>query len=464
MLGAVLINTINFEKKQNIVWDILKQTIPLFLYYLVNFSFTLVDSIMIARVSESSLGAVGQAGIFFNVVMMFFIGILTIYTPLMSRLNINENPLIAKSRLISSIGISLIFSVILFVLFSFTGKFFILFNQPVETTQLVEDYINILKYSVFINLIYHLLVQTVNILNKTKIILYTVLGGNILNVFLNWVLIYGNLGFERYEIVGAAIATVFSRVVMLIILILFLNKKLPFSIFKIEKLTFDKAFLKDLVFKGTPKGVNSVNDWFVSFLLVLFIGWGGVTYIAGNQVSDLLSSLMYMLPQAFCIVITIRVSKMLGQTNDGKELKSNIKNLFKVIIPLNIAFLILIYFSLPLLISMFSLTPLSDAYNLAYDIMLVHLFFFMFYSFQYFFVSILDSFLDISIPSAISIATSYLFVLPLAFFFIFYDMGPVFVWIADGLGNLILSIVFYFRVKNHLKNQSSLDRLIEEVS
>lgn len=110
MLGAVLINTINFEKKQNIVWDILKQTIPLFLYYLVNFSFTLVDSIMIARVSESSLGAVGQAGIFFNVVMMFFIGILTIYTPLMSRLNINENPLIAKSRLISSIGISLIFS------------------------------------------------------------------------------------------------------------------------------------------------------------------------------------------------------------------------------------------------------------------------------------------------------------------------------------------------------------------
>lgn len=110
MLGAVLINTINFEKKQNIVWDILKQTIPLFLYYLVNFSFTLVDSIMIARVSESSLGAVGQAGIFFNVVMMFFIGIPTIYTPLMSRLNINENPLIAKSRLISSIGISLIFS------------------------------------------------------------------------------------------------------------------------------------------------------------------------------------------------------------------------------------------------------------------------------------------------------------------------------------------------------------------
>ena len=101
---------------------------------------------------------------------------------------------------------------------------------------------------------------------------------------------------------------------------------------------------------------------------------------------------------------------------------------------------------------------------MAYDIMLVHLFFFMFYAFQYFFVSILDSFLDVSIPSAISIATSYLFVLPLAFFFIFYGMGPVFVWIADGLGNLILSTLFYFRVKKHLKNQSSLDRIIEEVS
>ena len=99
---------------------------------------------------------------------------------------------------------------------------------------------------------------------------------------------------------------------------------------------------------------------------------------------------------------------------------------------------------MPVLISSFSLSP--NAYNLAHDIMIVHIIFFLFYSFQFFFLAILDAFLDTLIPSVISVCTTYLFILPTAFFLAKNGLSPVFIWTVDGIGNILIATLFLFRI------------------
>jgi MATE family multidrug resistance protein len=433
--------------------SLFRKAFPIFLFNLVNFSFTIVDSLMVSRLGEASLGAVGQAGIYFNVIMMFFLGILSMYTPFMSRLDFTEDKQTVKSRMVLTLLLCFVFSILLVVILSFTSHLFLLLNQPGEIVVLVNDYISILMWSTIFILAYNVFVQTTYILEKTKIILYTVIGGNILNVFLNWVFIYGNLGFPRYELTGSAIATLIVRVVMVSVILYFIIKQLPFNFFKTKMGRFDLDYVSNLFKKGIPKGIVYVNDWFASFLLVIFIGWGGVSNIASNQVGDLISSLMYMLPQAFCVVITIRLSKLLGQklVENGQDFKKNIIKLFKLIIPMNVVFLICIFMLLPLLIKPFSLVPGTDAYNLAYQILIVHLCFFLFYSLQYLFIAILDSMLDTNFPSLIAVGVSYVFVIPIAFLIAVNGGSPIYIWIIDGIGNVLMSIFLFLRVSTLLR-------------
>lgn len=435
--------------------SIINSTIPIFLYNLVNFSFTIVDSLMVAPLGEENLGAVGQAGIFFNVVMMFFLGIFSIYTPLISRLNIRKDKQVFFSRLIQMIFLGFIFSLIVITICSFTGAFFTLFGQPSKTSNLVVNYIEVLKWSSIFALIYSLFAQTVYILEKAKIILYTVIFGNLLNVLLNWIFIYGKFGFPQLNVAGSALSTLIVRILMLLVVVIFVSKELSISFFKSKKITIEKEYLKNVILKGIPKGVTTVNDWFASFVLILFVGWGGVTHIASNQVADLISSLMYMLPQAFCVVITIHLSKQIGQNQiELVSLKSNIIELFRGIIPINLFFILVIFILLPYIIRLFSLQPSTDAFQLAYNIMLVHISFFVFYALQYFLLSVLDSLLDTKVPSIIAVLTSYLFVLPSAFILSSYSSNPVVIWIVDGIGNVLMTIFLGWRVISHFKKHS----------
>lgn len=438
-------NLIQKYSKNLEIIAMIRTVAPIFFFNLVNFSFTIVDSIMVSRLGESSLGAVGQSGIYFNVVMMFFLGLLGIYTPLMSRVNLYKEKEIVKSRFIITIGICAIFATIIICILNFTTLFFDVFKQPQETTKIVNEYINIIKWSAIFTLLYSICVQTVYIIEKTKIIISTVIIGNVLNVILNWIFIYGNLNAPELGVAGAALATLITRIIMLILIVLFIYKTLPYKLLKVKGFLFEHEYLKNFFLKGIPKGITNVNDWFGSFLLVLFVGWGGVINIASNQVSDLISSLMYMLPQAFCVVITVKISKMAGQNIRSKsELKSGIIRLFKTIVPINIAFLLFCFLLLPVLISIFSLS--SNAYNLAHDIMIVHIIFFLFYSFQFFFLAILDAFLDTLIPSVISVFTTYLFILPTAFFLAKSGVSPVMIWVVDGIGNILIATFFLFRI------------------
>ena len=417
---------------------------PIFSYNIISFLFTIVDSLMIAPLGKEYLGAIGQAGIFFTVSLIFFQGILSMFIPLVSKFNKKDDNIVLRGYFLNSVGLALFMAIPIVILNSFAGYFFTIFNQPEEVVILVERYLSVLKWTAFWALSYTCFIHVLNIIDKSKYIVWTVVLSNVVNIIFNWIFIYGNLGAPAMGIEGSALATNIARISVIIFLLLISKKMLPFNIFTKDKITFDYEFIKEFIVKGIPKGISYVNEWFSSFVLVLFVGFGGVISIASNQIGDLVSSLMYMIPQAVSTVIVIVLSKVIKNNNELYGI--TVKKLFLYGMTINILVAIITLVSLPNLIPLFSIEVGSDTYVLARNILIVHIIFFPFYCLQYMNVSILDSLLDTKWPSIMALLTTYIFVLPVAFLVAYHTKNPVYIWIIDGIGNVILATAFYLRV------------------
>ncbi|WP_214482835.1 MATE family efflux transporter [Bacillus sp. SM2101] len=431
--------------------NLVKRVIPIIAYSLVLFSFTLVDSLMISVLGEEYLGSVGQGGTFFTVVTILFTGILSMYTPMASRLNdsqLNLGKGISYFWMTSLL--SIVFGLIVISILSFTKQFFYITGQTQEVTQIASDYINFLKWSSIPTLLFSCLINTANIYNISKIVVVTVLFGNIFNVILNWVLIYGIYVFPELGVNGVAISTLVSKIIMVIILFIGINIVLPKEkkLTNLKKITFDLPFLKVLLQKGFPKGLNWLNDWMTSFILLLMIGWGGAQVLASNEASSFLFSLLCMIPQAFCVSISVLISKFIGENKSKEYIKNNFKNIIKVMFASSLLISVIVLISFNTFFNLYNLS--QDAKELATTIIYIKLTFFFFYNLQWSMTSLLDSFLDTKISSIISISVTYIFVIPMSYAAVKMGYGSVGVWVVDGIGILVISVLLYFRARTFL--------------
>lgn len=428
---------------------------PILANSLIQFSFTFTDSLMIAPLGDATLGGVGQGGILFNVILTFFIGIIGMFTPLAARV-IEEKG--NQGNIPSYFWMMTLFTVLCTAIVSgivpLCEYFLNWMNQPVETTQVTVRFLHVMKWATFPALIYACLIQTANLYEKPRLGLYTVIIGNFVNIGLNWLFLYGKMNPLLASVEGVAWSTVITRCLMVCILFILINRFLQNT----EKLTafrtikFEILFFKQILTKGVPRGITNLNDWFASFIMVMMVGWGGMHVAAANQVTDVLSSLMYMFPQAFCTVITIITSKQLGMNISTNQFKNTIKKLLIITISFAIIIMLGTWLGLSYILKAFSLSPGSESFTLSSNIMMIHFSFFIFYTIQFSMLAILDSFLDTKIPSILAILNSYCIVLPLAYLASQNGLGAVGIWGADGIGLTLLSIIYGIRVLKQLKN------------
>ena len=97
-------------------------------------------------------------------------------------------------------------------------------DQPSEVVHLAVPYLKFVAISLIPLVIFQGFKQFGDGMSMTKFPMYATLIANVLNVFLNYILIFGKLGFPQLGIVGAAYGTLISRIVMVLFLWLFLKK------------------------------------------------------------------------------------------------------------------------------------------------------------------------------------------------------------------------------------------------
>jgi len=150
---------------------------------------------------------------------------------------------------------------------------------------LIDSYVNIVKWAMPVAGVFYALYGFLAAINRTIPIMFATIGWNVLNIFFNYILIFGKFGFPAMGIKGAALGTVLSQIIAAIYLVLYvlISKNLrPYQCFRIKR--FDLKILKTLIKTGTPITGQLVVVFVIFLYYETMIAKLGTVYLAVTHI------------------------------------------------------------------------------------------------------------------------------------------------------------------------------------
>ena len=166
-----------------------------------------VDNIMVGQLGTAELAAVSLGNSFMFVAMSLGIGFSTAITPLIAEADAAKDFIKGKSAFKHGLFLCTFIGILLFLLVFCSKPVMYLMKQPIEVVELAMPYLNFVAVSLIPLVIFQAFKQFSDGLSLTKYPMYSTLLGNIINIVLNYLLIFGKFGFPELGIVGAAYGT-----------------------------------------------------------------------------------------------------------------------------------------------------------------------------------------------------------------------------------------------------------------
>lgn len=274
----------------------------------------LVDNIMVGQHSTEELAAAGFVNNLFVLALLLTIGFsMAAVSQIGASYSQGRTDKIVRLLKGSIVADLLQASVILVALI---GLYFVLplLGQPEELLPLMRPYLLIQILSLPFMVVMGAFRQTTDSINDTSVAMAITLIGNVWNVFFNWVLIYGHLGFAEMGIEGAAWATFSSRVLMLLLFvsIFFLRPKYKKYV---ECWRSVRILRKDILLLNRLGWIIALQMGMESasfFLVAIVIGWFGTSALAAHQVMLNVANVIFMTYMGIGTAVSIRVSNHNG--------------------------------------------------------------------------------------------------------------------------------------------------------
>ncbi|UZD23711.1 MATE family efflux transporter [Algoriphagus halophytocola] len=275
------------------------------------------DSMMVGRLGAVPLAAASLGNSIFFVIMMFGMGISMGITPLVS---VAEGK--GKFKRIGhlfqhGLWINITTAILLTVVVVGLAQGLHFLDQPEEVVKLTVPYLFIITASLLPFMIFQSFKQLAEGISQTKQAMYVTILCNLVNVFLNWVLIYGNLGAPEMGLNGAGLATLISRVMMPFAMGIYVMRSKRYRVFNLQlgigKLRF--LLLNRILKIGVPTGFQYIFEVSAFSTAAIMMGWIGVNALAAHQIAINLASVSYMMVSGLSTAGMIRVSNQIGRAN-----------------------------------------------------------------------------------------------------------------------------------------------------
>ena len=320
-----LFGTKEFYKKVGII------AIPIVLQQFIIASVNLVDNLMVGQLGEPSINAVTIVNQLNFVVMIVTFGVMGgagIFTAQFFGAKKQDE---LKMSYRYKMAAAVLFSSTAFLLFILFGQTMIgWFASKSETISLGMDYLNIVQFGVFPFIISLAITTTFRETGTTKPLLYISLFALIMNAAINYVLIFGYLGFEPMGVRGAAIGTVIARYIeMGLLYLLMIVKKAPFYAKLFTIFSIPKSLTKKISLKALPLTINEVF-WSVGQTMFIFaFSLRGETALAAMNVNNAVSQIVFVTFSGIATAVAVMVGNTLGE-NKLEEAESNAYKLMMV--------------------------------------------------------------------------------------------------------------------------------------
>jgi multidrug resistance protein, MATE family len=190
---------------------------------------------------------------------------------------------------------------------------FRLLNQPAEVIPHAAAYAVRTAPGIFPFLLFVVFRQSLQAMGRTRPIVGAIIGANIANAILNWMLVFGHLGVPALGVVGSAWATTISRILLVIWLWVAARAQLGPLLLPVRTEIWQRVPLLRMVRLGVPIGAQHVLEFGAFALVALMMGWLGTREMAGHQVAINLAALTFMVPLGVGDAASVLVGQAVGR-------------------------------------------------------------------------------------------------------------------------------------------------------
>lgn len=413
-----------------------------------------IDNIMVGQLGTAELAAVSLGNSFIFIAMSLGIGFSTAITPLVAEADGEKNMTKGKQAFSHGLFLCTVLGVALFFLILVLKPLMFHMDQPKEVVQLAMPYLNLVAISLIPLVMFQGFKQFADGMSQTKYAMWATILANVLNVVLNYVLIFGKFGFPELGIVGAAIGTLSARVVMLLFIWYLLKSKTRFrpyfERFSLERI--QKSVLKKIIDLGLPSALQMLFEVAIFTAAIWLSGVLGKNPQAANQIALNLSSMTFMVAMGLSVAAMIRVGNQKGLKN-FVELRKIAISIFLLVVILDILFaLVFMIFNevLPLLyLDQHDVTNQLDNFEvigIAAKLLIVAAIFQISDGIQVVMLGALRGLQDVKIPTFITFIAYWVIGFPISYFLgKEAAYGSVGIWIGLLAGLTASAIMLYLR-------------------
>lgn len=431
--------------------EILKIGLPIMLGQACVIILAFADNIMIGWHSVDELAASSFVNNVMNLFILTELGFAAGMTPMIGADNGTGNikgiGITVKNGLVTNGiigGISLILLTIIYFCLDH-------FGQAPELMPYIKPYFAIIGISTLFALGFNVLKQFTDGICRPMISMTLLMIGNLLNIFGNWVLIYGKLGFPEMGLTGAGISTLVSRALILIVfaVYIFKSKKMNEYARAIKDALLSRDKMKGVFKMGYPVGIQMALESSTFTFAAVMAGWLGVIQLAAHQVVITISQLFFLMMQGLSFAVSILVSNAFGRKDLGSVREYARKGYFMTL-GISATLSALLYCFRYQAAGIFTDSPEVSA-------MAVSLFFLLFaYQFgdglQLCFANVLRGIQDVRPIMYAAFVSYYLIAIPSAYVLGFKtSLGIHGIWLGFPIGLTLAGIFFYARYRSDLK-------------
>ena len=414
------------------------------------------DTLMIGHHSTQELGAASFVNNMFNLCIIFSTGFAYGLTPVVGSLygrgRLAEAGSALRAALVANTLVALIEMAAMTVLYFNIERL----GQPQELIPLIKPYYVVLLVSLLFVMLFNAFKQFTDGITDTRTAMWILLGGNVLNIVGNYILINGKLGLPELGLLGAGLSTLLSRIAMVVVFACIVWRARRFRRYRVGLLRgpWPGALFRRLQALGWPVGLQMGMETASFSLSIIMVGWLGTIALASHQIMLTISQFTFMMYYGMGSAVAVRVSNYQG-AGDGVNVRRTAAAGFHLILAMAVVLSAVVFACRQWVGGWF-----TDNAEVALMVPSLFVPFFL-YQFgdglQITFANALRGIADVRPMMVIAFIAYFIVSLPVGYLFAFVlDWGLVGIWTAFPFGLTTAGALFWWRFRRQTRPKVSV--------
>ncbi|KAF0115410.1 MAG: multidrug resistance protein MATE family [Rhodobacteraceae bacterium] len=291
--------------------------LPLIGSHLAQMALHVTDTVMVGWYGVVPLAAVVLGASSFFIVFVVGSGFAKAVMPMVAAALGRDDETQVRRDTRMGIWLSIAYGIAVYPVFWWSEPILLALGQAPDVSAIAQDYMRIVGFGMVPALVVTVLQSYLSALHRTQVVLWVTLAAVVLNIGVNWVLIFGNWGFPELGARGAAVATIGTQILSLVVLAIYAGRLPELRRFHL----FQRFWRPDwqamrLVWRlGLPIGLTGLAEGGLFQASALMMGWIGTVELAAHGIALEVAALTFMLHVGLSSAATIRIARFDGQGN-----------------------------------------------------------------------------------------------------------------------------------------------------